>query len=251
MAIAQVLTVAIALIAKATALAARWAGVLRRRGLEDGLSCLDDAKDKEILFLRDRVEQLQSQVEILQKQRHKPGKKPRYDIRERLLVIFHLEYFQVPRRQVTAVFGIARSSLYRWLHDIQDRSDNRDPAHNITPADIAALVWEIAFANIPWGRFRIAHQLAILGIFIAPSTVRRILQRSKPKAAVPKQVPKREIPAISTYRQIPAFYPNHVWSIDLTTVLRWGLWHTNVLVTIDHRSRRVICVCPLEGPNVS
>jgi len=176
-------------------------------------------------------------------------KKPRYNIRERPLVIFHLEYFQMLRRQVTAVFGIARSTLYRWLHDIQDRSNDRGPAHNKTPAGIAALVWEIARVNIPWGRFRIAYQLAILGVFIAPSTVRRILQRPKPSAAVPQQVSKEEAPPKSAYRKIPAFYPNHVWSADLPTVRRWGLWQAFVFVVIDHYSRKVISVCPLEGPN--
>ena len=186
MSIAKILTVAIALIVKATVLAARWAGMLRRRGLEEALSTLGDTEDKELIVLRDRIEQLQSEVEILQKQLRKLGKKPRYNIRERLLVIFHLEYFQIPRRQVTAVFRIARSTLYRWLHDIQDRSNDRGPAHNKTPVGIATLVWEVARVNIPWGRFRIAYQLAILGVFIAPSTVRRIIQRPKPSAAVPR-----------------------------------------------------------------
>jgi transposase InsO family protein len=32
-------------------------------------------------------------------------------------------------------------------------------------------------------------------------------------------------------------------------VLRWGLWPNRVLVVIDHHSRLVTAVCPLEGPN--
>ncbi len=47
----------------------------------------------------------------------------------------------------------------------------------------------------------------------------------------------------------PAFYPNHVWSIDGTIVLRWGLWPTYVLVVLDHFSRKVVAAIPLEGPN--
>ena len=42
---------------------------------------------------------------------------------------------------------------------------------------------------------------------------------------------------------------NHVWSIDTTRVLCWGLWPIQVLVAIDHFSRKVMCVAPLEGPN--
>ena len=43
MAVAKILTVAIALIAKATVLAARWAGILRRRGLEETPSTLGNS----------------------------------------------------------------------------------------------------------------------------------------------------------------------------------------------------------------
>jgi len=50
-------------------------------------------------------------------------------------------------------------------------------------------------------------------------------------------------------RSIPAWYPNHVWSVDLTTVKRWGLWPTFVVVAIDHFSRRVVAARPLDGPN--
>ena len=90
---AQITAAAVALIIKAAVLAARWAGVLRKRTIETVTSRPGDSKDEEILLLRDRVEQLQSQVEILQKQLRRPTAKPRYTIRERLAVIFHLEYF--------------------------------------------------------------------------------------------------------------------------------------------------------------
>ena len=49
--------------------------------------------------------------------------------------------------------------------------------------------------------------------------------------------------------RIPAWYPNHLWSIDLTEVYYWGLWKIYVLVAIDHFSRKVVAVTPLEGPN--
>jgi transposase InsO family protein len=50
-------------------------------------------------------------------------------------------------------------------------------------------------------------------------------------------------------RSIPAWYANHVWSVDTTKVWCWGLWLIQVLVAIDHFSRKVVCVAPLEGPN--
>ncbi len=40
-----------------------------------------------------------------------------------------------------------------------------------------------------------------------------------------------------------------MWSIDLTEVYYWGLCKIYVLVAIDHFSRKVLAVTPLEGPN--
>jgi hypothetical protein len=64
------------------------------------------AKAKEILFLKDRLYQLEMQVSILQKHLHKQGTKPRYEVRERLLILWHMEAFQIPRRKVSRYFGM-------------------------------------------------------------------------------------------------------------------------------------------------
>jgi transposase InsO family protein len=106
------------------------------------------------------------------------------------------------------------------------------------------------YSNLDWGRIRIANQLKLLNIFLSASTVRNILQRPKPRntptapSATTEQTEEKP-----EARSIPASYPNHVWSIDTTKVLCWGLWPIHVLVAIDHFSRKVICVAPLEGPN--
>ena len=141
-----------------------------------------DEKDKEILFLRDKVEQLQLQVAILQKRMKKRQRKPRHTLREKLLILWYIEAFQITRRKVTEYLGIARSTLYRWLHKTEDQKRSSTPA-NKTPVEIATLIWEIARANISWGRVRIANQLALLNIFISASTVRNILNRPKHRKA--------------------------------------------------------------------
>jgi len=244
----DVITHAVTLIIKAAIMAARFSGRIRRRSLKR-LAAMDaDAKDKEILFLKDKVYQLEMQVSILQKQLTKRGKSPRYTVRERLLILWHIEAFQIPRRKVTKHFGIARSTLYRWLHKIEDQKLSSTPA-NKTPTDIASLVWEITKANLSWGRIRIANQLALLNIFISASTVRNILQRPKPRNAPAAGITREKSPEKPDARSIPAWYPNHVWSIDTTAIMCWGLWPIQVLVAIDHFSRKVVCATPLEGPN--
>ena len=54
-------------------------------------------------------------------------------------------------------------------------------------------------------------------------------------------------PEASQGRSIPAFHPNHVWSVDLTEVFCWGLWRVYVIVAIDHFSRKVVSARPLVG----
>jgi len=245
----DILNTAVSLLIRAVLLAARFSGRVRRRSLERLAARDVDTNAKEILFLKDQVYQLEMQVSILQKHLHKKGKKPRYEVCERLLILWQMEAFQMPRRKVSRYFGIARSTLYRWLHKIEDQ-ESSGPAANKTPAEIASLVWEITKANLSWGRIRIANQLKLLGHFLSASTVRNILQRPKPRntptTATSTTEDTQEKPEA---RSIPAWYPNHIWSIDTMKVRCWGLWAIQVLVAIDHFSRKIVCVAPLEGPN--
>ena len=243
----DIINAAVALIIKAAILAARFSGKARKRSLKR-LAILDiDSKNKEIIFLRDTVNQLKMQVAILKKGLQKKHGNKRYTLREKLFILCYMETYQIPRRRVKECLGIAKSTLYRWLHKIEEQRQSNSPA-NKTPAEIAALVWEITKANISWGRVRIANQMALLNIFLSASTVRNILNRPKPRktpesSAKPKK--NEEVKA----RSIPAWYPNHVWSIDTTMVFCWGLWPIHVCVVIDHFSRRVMAAVPLEGPN--
>jgi len=243
----DVITHAVTLIIKAAIMAARFSGRVRKRSVKR-LAAMDvDSKDKEILFLKDKVYQLEMQVSILQKRIQKRQKKPRYTLRERLFILWHIETFGIARRKVTEHLGVSRSTLYRWLHQINDARHTRIPA-NKTPLEIAILIWEITKSNIDWGRVRIANQLTLLNIFISASTVRNILNRPKPRKTPELSAKPRKTEDIKE-RSIPAWYPNHVWSIDTTMVFCWGLWPIHVCVVIDHFSRKVMAAVPLEGPN--
>jgi hypothetical protein len=102
----DILSSGVSLLVKAALLAARFSGRLRRRNLRRLATRDVDAKAREILFLKDRVYQLEMQVSILKKQVRKKGKKPRYEVRERLLILWHMEAFQIPRRRIFPYFGI-------------------------------------------------------------------------------------------------------------------------------------------------
>jgi len=161
-----------------------------------------------------------------------------------------LPHYQIPKRRVKDTFGVARSSVHRWLKAFQEgkvggRRRAAEPV-NKTPREIAELIWDIFVRNPMWGRHRIAMTLWVLGVFISATTVRDILLRPKPQASTPAPAQAKEA---EKPRQIIARHPNHVWSVDRTRVWRWHVWPTWVLMAIDHFSRQVVAVCPLEGPN--
>ncbi len=71
------LAIAVSRLIRAALLAARFSGRVRRPSFQRPASRDIDAKTKEILFLKDRVCQLEMQLSILQKERTKKGKKSR------------------------------------------------------------------------------------------------------------------------------------------------------------------------------
>ena len=112
----EIVNAAVTLIIKAAILAAGFSGRVRKRSLKR-LAAMDvDSKDKEIIFLRDKVDKLKMRVSILQKGLQKKQNNKRHTLRERFFIIYYMETFQIPRRRVTEYLGIARSTLYRWLH---------------------------------------------------------------------------------------------------------------------------------------
>jgi len=99
----DIINFAVILIIKAAILAARFSGRVRKRNLKRLSLMSVDAKDKEILFLRDKVYELKTPVSILQKRIKKKDKNSRYTLHEKLLIIFHMETYQIPRRRVSNI----------------------------------------------------------------------------------------------------------------------------------------------------
>jgi transposase InsO family protein len=244
----EVFSTAIPLILKSLWLSAKWAGIARVKALKAVIADGDEIA-AEILHLRDRVAQLEPELDLIRRQAVKAGRKSRYTLKERLLVLWYLEYFQVPKRQVKKKLGVARSTLYRWLKRVDEGGGTGEAPPNKTPKEVVGLVWVIAKANPHWGRIRISMQLALLNIFLAASTVRNILNRPQPAGPTVPICSQTSKPKDLADRVIPAWYPNHVWSVDRTIVYRWSFWPTQVLLAIDHFSRKIVCVAPLEGAN--
>ena len=134
----EIVNAAVSLIIKAALLASRFSGRARKRSLKRLAKMEIKKKDKEIIFLRDKLHQQQLQITILQKGLHKKRTNKRYTLREKMFILSYMEIFQIPRRRVTEHLGIAKSTLYRWLHKIEEQSKSKVPA-NKTPAEVADL----------------------------------------------------------------------------------------------------------------
>jgi len=244
----EVFRTAVALIVRSMVLSAQSAGQQRLLWLQQ--SAAVGGEVGELARLRDENRQLKSENRLLKARDADAPCRWRYSPLQRLQILWHMQYYRIPRSRVKEHFLIAKSTLYRWLHaaqegDLGERTGKIESPRK-TPAELARMIWDIFEANPYVGRHRIASILWLLGVFVGASTVRNILLQPKPKNA-PATAKSQEAPA--TPREIVARYPNHVWSVDRTRVLRWGLWPTWVLVAIDHFSRKVVACCPLEGPN--
>jgi putative transposase len=239
---------------KAVLLSARWAGRSRRLALEQAAKAAGDGAQAqaENVMLRDTVELLVEQLACAQRRLKAANIRMPYSPAERLHILWCVEYFGIPRRQIPKHFGVARSTVWRWLRRLQDGiglcGRRCQASVRRTSEELVQLVWEMASANAGWGRRHIALVLGTLGIFLAASTVRNILLRPKPRpAGTPATAAGK--PEEKKPRQIVARYPNHVWSADRARVWRWRIWPTWALVAIDHFSRKVVACCHLEGPN--
>jgi transcriptional regulator with PAS, ATPase and Fis domain len=118
---------AVAVIIKAAILAASFSGRVRKRSLKRLSKMSIDDKDKEILFLRDRVYQLKMQVTIQGKNHTHNKHNKRFTISEKLFIINYMEAFQIPRRRVNEHLGIARSTLYKWSNNIEEKIQSYFP----------------------------------------------------------------------------------------------------------------------------
>ncbi len=244
----EVFRAAIALIVRSMVLSAQSAGQQRLFFLQRAVSAGEEVG--ELARLRDENRRLDWELRMFKDRFGEAPARKRYTPMQRLQILWHMDYYGIPRNKVNEHFLIARSTFYRWLHATEKGNLGEPKAKQEsprkTPAELAGMIWDIFEENPCVGRHRVASILWLLGVFVAASTVRNILLRPKPRTA--PAAAKAQV-ASSAPRQIVARYPNHVWSVDRARVLRWGIWPIWVLVAIDHYSRKVVGSRPLEGPN--
>jgi putative transposase len=186
--------------------------VRSRRGL--------DVKDVELLVLRHELEVLRRQVA-----------RPNLHAADRALLAAAACHLPRPSRGAHLV---TPRTLLRWHRALVRRKWRQPPSQRgrpPVPAEVRALVLRLARENPRWGHRRISGELAILGLRVSPTTVRRLLARAglgpAPRASGPG------------WREFLRAQAASIVACDFFTVESVLLRRCYALFFIAHASRRV------------
>src|SRR3990172_939434 len=129
---AETVSCAASLILRSIMLSARLAAVMRRN-LFKTANLNAEKLLHEVIFLRDKVAEVDGRNAILRSMLENRGRRRHPTLRERLSILWHMEYFQIPKRRVREYFSVSRSTLRGWIrHGIREAMTGREPA-NKTP----------------------------------------------------------------------------------------------------------------------
>jgi putative transposase len=210
-------------------------------------AALRNPSTSEIAYLREEIRRLSAANRIMKQFIRKRKKKPSFLVKLKFVVFAQM--FQMPLRRIHRDLPSTRSTIRRYLatlrmnlFGLRQRSSRPKSSPRKTPPAIAGLVHRIKADNPSWGYLRIALQLWRLQVFLSPSTVRRVLLRTRHSPWPNKGKEKQPLSSIT------AQGPNVLWSLDLTTVYIFGAFPVYVFGVIDHYSRKVFCLASTFHP---
>ncbi|MGD0113976.1 MAG: hypothetical protein ABSD48_19130, partial [Armatimonadota bacterium] len=99
---------AVCLVMKAVLLSGRWAGRTRRLGLEQAAKAAGEGAKAQVdnVMLRDTVEFLSDRLACAERRLQAAHIRKPYSLAERLHILWCIQYFGIPRRQIPKHFGV-------------------------------------------------------------------------------------------------------------------------------------------------
>jgi hypothetical protein len=167
----EIYEASVSLMVRAMVVSARWAARSRRLSPERTCARSEAGQvaqlEARVMLLEDAVAFRDARLEVLEKRLGEERSRRPYPLMDRLRLLWLIEHYQIPKRRVKETFGVARSSIHRWLRAFQQgklggRRRAVEPV-NKTPRKIAELIWDIFVHNPMRGRHRIAMTLWALG----------------------------------------------------------------------------------------
>lgn len=189
-----------------------------------------------------------------------PAHRPHYRKADRGRILQHKDVFHLSCREMARLYAVTRSTIHRWVVDSVAPKRPDRPLVAPAPPDqsYAALVRQqvlnMALAGFG-GSLRIAQTLALEGIRLSRSTVRRWTKETMPEPAAPPgasginagTIASGEAATTTTdadrrpslvERAVRARRPNHVLMVDVTLIKAlMGCIHFRLAVVIDVFSR--------------
>jgi len=241
-----------------------------RTAFMKALGNLPPGGEAEMLQLRAENGELKRQLAIRKKllkivnsrlMRVNPRKRPRFTAYERFELLEIKALLGLNKTQAAKLFVVTGETIRKWSKAVKDGLPLIGLAEHPSkyPDYIRQAVQRVTTWYPHFGKKRIAGLLARMGLHLAVSTIGRI--RGEPPihpATVDGQPsPPDDEPAKpgEETKEIAAYYPNHVWNIDLTLVptmfgLQSGLvddvkkqqypYCYHVLNVLDQFSRRLM-----------
>ena len=186
-----------------------------------------DQLNSEVAMLREEIRIKDARMATLA-----PHRRPHYPPSERMAILQLMAARGWSKAQTGRRFLVTDDTVASWNGRIEEDGPgalvNATVPVNKFPDFVAAMVSKLKSLFPVMGRRRIADFLARASLHIAPSTVRRMLNR-KPATETPAPVAPAKNPdqplASAKPRTVIANYPNHVWGIDTTAVpTSAGFW---------------------------
>ncbi|MBI4834414.1 MAG: transposase family protein [Planctomycetes bacterium] len=202
----------------------------------------------ELHYLKQEVRRLKYANTLMRQELNK-AKAKRLCLCKKLQIIYFKLRFNISLSKIKEYLPISKTSVINYLRQLQKGISNLASRRRIsyispyrTPLCITALIWEMHGDNPHWGRWKIAFAIWKLGVYVSPSTVRNILNSPKPDYRRPESQEEK-----IKMREIIGKYPNHIWSIDFTTVYIW-FKPLYILAVIDHFSRKAMVIATTFHP---
>lgn len=127
----EIYEASVSLIVRAMVVSARWAARSRRLGLERACARAETGGvaglGGHILMLEDALAFRNARLEVLEKRLGEERPRRPYPLVERLRLLWLMEYYQIPKRRAKETFGVARSSVHRWLKGFEEGREESRP----------------------------------------------------------------------------------------------------------------------------
>ena len=129
----EIYEASVSLLVRAMVISARWAARSRRLALEGACARAEAGRvaklEARVLALEDAVAFRDARLEVMAKRLGEERPRRPYPLLDRLRLLWLIEYYQIPKRRVKDTFGVARSSVQRWLKAFQQgKAGGRRPA---------------------------------------------------------------------------------------------------------------------------